>query len=454
MSGETPRYTAVAIVLHWAIAIAILSMIPFGWWMADAIKVPATQAHAVAAFQLHKSIGLSILVLSLVRLGWRLTHRPPPLPSGMATWERLAAQATHIGFYVIMIAMPLSGWAYVSTGFTTDGHPLNIPTFFFGLFEVPHLPIANASEEVRRNAAQLTMSAHSAMAWGALALAALHVGAALKHHLLNKDGVLARMVPGLPEQVQTAPAAPARSLALSIGLGAVVLAFVALAITALTPPVSKPAAPLVAEAAAPTPAPTPGAPASVEPINAATPPPPITAQPTATPAAANSVSTWLVDTSASSIGFAGTHTTSAFSGQFTQWRADIRFGPDALANSSVDVRIQTGSAQVDNRQYTATLREAEWFGPDQFPEARFRANRFRAISGDRYEAIGTLQIKGQEIPITLPFRLQITGNTATMSATVNLDRVANGLGLSSDPDADWVSRQIAVTINVRATRQP
>jgi len=81
------RYTSVAIVLHWAIAAAILSNLIVGWWMKNAIDETAVQARAIAAFQLHKSIGLTVLLLTALRLVWRLTHKPPPPPAGMARWS-------------------------------------------------------------------------------------------------------------------------------------------------------------------------------------------------------------------------------------------------------------------------------------------------------------------------------------------------------------------------------
>ena len=82
MNPNEQRCTAVAIVLHWAIAAAILSNLIVGWWMKDAIDQAATQARAIAAFQLHKSIGLTVLLLTVLRLLWRFTHKPPPLPEG------------------------------------------------------------------------------------------------------------------------------------------------------------------------------------------------------------------------------------------------------------------------------------------------------------------------------------------------------------------------------------
>jgi cytochrome b561 len=453
-AADHRRYTAVAIVLHWAIAIGILAMIPFGWWMSDLIHAPDTRAHGVAAFQLHKSIGLSILMLSLARLGWRLMHPPPPLPAGMAQWERLAATATHWGFYVLMIALPLSGWAYVSTGFDQAGRPLVVPTLWFGLFEVPHLPIAGADEAVRRAASQGAMSAHSAMAWGAIGLAVLHVGAALKHQFFNKDGVLGRMVPGLPGQAVAPPAAPGRNIGLGIGLGAVVLIASALTVAALTPP-----APSAPAATAEEPPPETGAPpAEPDPQVAvavdAPPGPPVAEVPDGSRSLPVTPQGWVVDRQASSIRFAGDHAGAAIAGRFTRWSADIVFSPEALDRSRVQVRIETGSADTENPLHENTLREAEWFGGDQFPTALFEASQFRALGRSRYEAVGTLTIRDRSMPVTLPFSLRIEGGRASMAATLTVDRVAAGMGLVSDPNAEWVSRMIPVTIAVEATAAP
>lgn len=432
---ESRRYAVVAIVLHWAIAIGILAMIPFGWWMSDLIHEPETRAHGVAAFQLHKSIGLSILALSLARLGWRLLNPPPPLPAGMTRWERIAAVATHWGFYGVMIALPLSGWVYVSTGFDGEGRPLAVPTYWFGLFEVPHLPVAAAAESVRQAAAAASMSAHSAMAWGAIVLAALHVAGALKHQFVNKDGVMSRMVPGVPDPGGAEPASPARRIGLGVGLGAVVLAFVALTIAALTPPASSEAAPedaaaLTSAAAGPAAATAGGA----------------------LPVQNNSApQVWLIDPGASSIRFTGQNAGVAFSGQFPRFSGDIAFSPNALARSRVRIDIDMTAVTMADAMQATTLRQREWFDVANFDDAQFEAEAFRALGGDRFEATGALEIKGQEIPVVLPFTVSIANGVATMTGEARIDRVAAGLGLTSDPNAQWVSREIVVSIQVRAT---
>lgn len=181
---DSGRYTAIAKTLHWLIAAAILGMLVLGWVMGD---LP-NGGNKFAAFQWHKSIGITILLLSLARLAWRLTHTAPPLPSGMPAWEKFAAHATHILFYALMIGMPLAGWAIVSTS------SLTIPTMLYGVIPWPHLPLlpelAN-KKEIHEAAEQL----HGLGAYLLAALIVLHIGAALKHHFINRDDILARMAP-------------------------------------------------------------------------------------------------------------------------------------------------------------------------------------------------------------------------------------------------------------------
>ncbi|MGK2284763.1 cytochrome b [Pedomonas sp. V897] len=184
------RYSTVAIVLHWLIALAMIALLVMGFWMGDAIKKPETQALAFEVFQIHKSLGLTVLVLTLVRLAWRLGHRPPPLPYSMPGWQKTAAHATAWAFYALLLIMPLSGWVIVSTS------PFGLPTMWFGLFEWPHLtPLAEAANRIQINGA--AEEVHELLALGAVGLLALHVAGALKHHFIDRDDVLTRMIPWL-----------------------------------------------------------------------------------------------------------------------------------------------------------------------------------------------------------------------------------------------------------------
>lgn len=179
------RYSAVAIALHWSVAALILTLLAMGLWMT---RLPPGSASQFALYQLHKSIGVTVLLLTALRLAWRLFHRPPPLPPELGSWERAAARAAHAGLYALTVALPLTGWAMVSAS------PWNLPTILYGVVPWPHLPVL--PDLANKAAAEAALkSAHAAGAWAMLALVALHIGAALKHHFALRDDVLARMLP-------------------------------------------------------------------------------------------------------------------------------------------------------------------------------------------------------------------------------------------------------------------
>ncbi|MGE0407968.1 MAG: cytochrome b [Amphiplicatus sp.] len=185
MPGDD-RYSTVAIALHWTIAILLIGQLAGGLYMVDLPKEEAPLK--VQLFQLHKSFGVLILLLTMLRLIWRLTHKPPALPEAMAGWEKFAARATHIGFYILLIAIPLLGWAYVSAA------PLRVPTVLFGVIPFPHMPFFEGLAD-RKEVAEIFEESHEIAAKLVILLLLLHVAAALKHQFVNRDDVLARMLP-------------------------------------------------------------------------------------------------------------------------------------------------------------------------------------------------------------------------------------------------------------------
>lgn len=188
MARSLSRYSSVAIILHWLIALLILANILIAWKF-GAMKPGLAYFQII---QLHKSIGITVLLLSVLRLVWRLMNPPPPLPQQMPAWEKLAAAAVHWGFYVVMLGMPLSGWAMVSTS------KYNLPTLLYGKIPWPHIGFLHALAQPGKEAvSRWSQTAHGALAWMAYALIVLHVGAALKHAFLDRDEVVSRMVPFL-----------------------------------------------------------------------------------------------------------------------------------------------------------------------------------------------------------------------------------------------------------------
>jgi cytochrome b561 len=192
----SPRFTAVAIVLHWTIGLGILAMLAMGLAMTHA-PLPASQKFAL--YQLHKSVGITILLAAALRLLWRLTHRPPALPRGMPRWEKAAAGGTHLLLYALMIGMPLVGWLLVSAS------PLSLPTVLYGRVVWPHVPITAWFGWSKPRASVALSSLHAAGGYALIVLVLVHAGAALRHHLVLRDGVLRRMIPGLPWLGRPAP---------------------------------------------------------------------------------------------------------------------------------------------------------------------------------------------------------------------------------------------------------
>ena len=169
------RYTRVAVWLHWTIAALILAQLVGGIVMH---KLPNSVSFKFEAYQMHKSFGLVVLALSLVRLGWRLTHRPPAVLATHAPWERALARITHVAFYALMILVPLAGWAMISNSALPS--PL-----FLSPIDIPKLPVGGSVD--------LWAEIHEYLAFAMIGLLALHVAGALKHHYKDRDGTLARM---------------------------------------------------------------------------------------------------------------------------------------------------------------------------------------------------------------------------------------------------------------------
>lgn len=173
------RYGWAAIALHWLIAVLFIGQFALGLVM---VRI-ASQRTSFELIQLHKSFGFLLLGLVLVRIGWRLASISPALPGDVGPLERKAAPAVHLLLYLAQLAVPLSGWALVSVSV------LEIPSMPFYLFVMPNLPLS-VSEQAER----FWAFAHEWLAYAGIALVALHMLAALRHHFWLRDAVLVRMI--------------------------------------------------------------------------------------------------------------------------------------------------------------------------------------------------------------------------------------------------------------------
>jgi cytochrome b561 len=167
-------YTRTAILMHWLVAPLVLANLALGWCMVAF----ARDSFSRVLFW-HASIGSLIFILAVFRLSWRLTHTPPPLPASVKRWQVIASHATHALLYVLMLGVPLTGYVHRLAG----GHPVS----FFGLGALP--VFIGKDEQLRL----LADSLHKALVFVLAALVVGHIGAALKHRLVDRDGVAERM---------------------------------------------------------------------------------------------------------------------------------------------------------------------------------------------------------------------------------------------------------------------
>jgi cytochrome b561 len=168
------RYTPTAVVLHWLLALALFGTFALGVYMHELPMSP----QRLKLYSWHKWAGITILLLSFVRLVWRLTNPPPPdVP--MPGWQRKAAHAAHYALYALFFAVPLAGWAYSSAA--------GFPVVWFGVVPLPDFV------PVDRDLADVLKDLHEALASAMALIVLVHVGGALKHHLIDRDGLLRRM---------------------------------------------------------------------------------------------------------------------------------------------------------------------------------------------------------------------------------------------------------------------
>lgn len=180
LTNTRRNWGTLAKLFHWVIAVLVLANLGLGYWADDLASSP-TKADA---FYWHKTIGLTVLWLALLRLLWRLTNPKPRLPPEMAAWQRGLAHVSHFLLYVLLFAMPLSGWAIHSTAEAT--------LLLYGLYEVPSILPSHLDQA---NAERWAKTAHYWLFIAICGLVSLHVLGALKHHFVNGDKVLLRMMP-------------------------------------------------------------------------------------------------------------------------------------------------------------------------------------------------------------------------------------------------------------------
>lgn len=184
---KSGRYTRIAMLLHWLIAALIVANVALIW---SVDLLPDESVRPV--IDTHKSIGITVLGLAILRVLWRVAHKPPAMPQAYARWERVAAHTAHGALYVIIFALPLSGWLHDSAWNAAASHPMRL----FGLFEWPRIAIFNGYDPASRDVLHDQLGAlHTWCGYILYALLAAHIIGALKHQWLDRQAELQRILP-------------------------------------------------------------------------------------------------------------------------------------------------------------------------------------------------------------------------------------------------------------------
>lgn len=405
LNNSRTRYGAVAKTFHWLTALLILTVIPLGLVaneIAHAIKDPdiatteADISRTALLFSLHKTIGIAIFFVALARIAWALGQPKPGLLNGDKRFEALAAETVHWLLYGSLVLVPLSGWIHhaATTGFAPIWWP-------FG----QSLPFVPKSEAV----AEIFGETHVILSWTLGGALLLHIAGALKHHVIDRDATLRRMLPGRTE-AEPAPVQPGHAGALVSAVlvwatvlgGGAALGFYAPLGHATGTDTTEAHADAASSAA-------PEAPEGTE----------------LTEPAEVAANDWVVTDG--TLGLTLQQMGTDMSGVFDDWSAAISYENTADAeglHGRVDVTVTIASLRLGS--VTDQALGSDYFDAATHPKAQFTADIVR--DGDTHVAQGTLTIRGNAMPVELPFTLTLDGDTATASGEVRVDRRDFGIG--------------------------
>ncbi|MFK8015480.1 MAG: YceI family protein [Gammaproteobacteria bacterium] len=390
------HYDATAKLLHWLVAGAIVLQFVLAK-LAERAHDSGSVFSQLALLANHKSVGMTILIVAIGRLVWRLSHRPPPLPATMPTWQRGASHVSHFALYALLFALPITGWLMSSASAYSVS--------WFNLFQFPDLVAADADlkhqlEEIHETLGKLLF-----------VVALVHILAALKHALFDRDGILRR--------ISSAPAITAFTAVIVSGL---------LFLAQTSPKVSGAPVDQSTETTVTTPAP------------AAAPQPP----------ASSALPVWELDDASSRIEFVADQAGASFTGTWERFEATLQFDNAALEQSRFDVTIDTTTMATNDAERDDTLTQKDWFDVEQFPQAFFRATAFEPTQ-DGFVAHGQLVIKAKSVATDLMFSVTEDGDKRVLNGTATLDRLALGVGTGEWTDTTWVGQTVIVKVHIEAT---
>ncbi len=409
LTNSRTAYGSVTKTFHWLIALFIIANLPLGIIaseMAHAIEDPAIQtddayiSNTALLFSLHKTMGIAIFFTALFRIVWAISQPKPALLNGDKPLEAYAAETVHWLLYGALVIVPLSGWIHHAavSGYAPIWWPLG-----------QNLPFVPKDAGI----ADMFATLHHMSKDVLIVTLLLHIAGALKHHVIDKDATLRRMLPGKisaePTKTQPRHALP---FAAAMLIWALVLGGGTVQALSVADPVAE-TAPVQETAAAP--------------------------EATDAPAAPNS---WTVTDGA--LGITIRQMGSDTAGTFSDWSADIIYDPET-GTGSVDVTVTIASLTLGS--VTEQAMGAEYFDRATHPQATFSAEITQAEDG--HLATGTLTIKGNSTPVDLPFTLSIEGDTARAQGSLSVDRRTFGIGAEGE---DNVGASVDISFDLTATR--
>ncbi|MEM7044628.1 MAG: cytochrome b/b6 domain-containing protein [Pseudomonadota bacterium] len=403
MATATQGYGAVARAFHWITALLIIALFALGWYMADLDNADPTK---FSLYQVHKSIGITVFVLAVLRLLWRLTQKAPPWPGHMSSWERFAAAGAHWALYALILVQPLVG--------VLQSNADNFPIVFWGQIQLPAL--IGPSQALGETLTEV----HHLLANALAGLVLLHVAAALRHHIQLKDDVLRNMMP---------------SPRLAIGV-------IALALAMLVPPflLMRPSTPVATAG------------------STATETDQAVDREASSIQALSSEGAWIVE-DGSALGFIALQQGSEVIGGFDSFDAVIVFDPDDLDNSRINVDIDVTSINTGQQSRDDTLNSPSFFDTATWPAAEFKSQTITAVGAGQYEAVGTLTMRDVTKDVVLPFSLAITPDPddparerAEAKGELPILRLDYGVGQGDWTSTTTVADEVVITIDIKASR--
>jgi len=384
-------YSQVARYLHWIVAGLVVLQFVLAQW-AESLEDSNDSLGQLAVLANHKSVGMTIFMLALLRLGWRLTHPAPSFAATMPAWQQTSARVAHWLFYALLFAIPFTGWLMSSASAYSVS--------WFNLFTFPDLVAADPETK------ETFEMVHELLGKALFVLGLGHIGAAFLHHFHDHDDTLRRMLsPG------------------AIGL-AVLLLVVGIWQLAAG---GRQRAEVVKD------------------VNGAQ---PIVFSNTQTPV--STLPMWVIDYESSTIEFTAEQAGAPFTGMFSSWHADIQFDPKQLDNSVARVTIELASVDTKDTDRDETLAQAEWFAGGT---ARFKASEFARLKANEYKATNaTLAFAGLAHPVVFTFSLENFEDKRVLTGHARLDRLALGVGTGDWRDTTWVGGIVEVDIRVEAAK--